>query len=337
MKHIHLTLLISFSIICSCNFNTPKNNNHDNTEKITTNDKTTQPKKKEVSYKENFTYNNALGEDIGTPYLTDQIIEMYEIVLERSGNPYLEDNEVTLELYGQKYGMDYHELAHIAYHYSQGAESYLSMKYDVPFNGESYTDTYQHIMGVNLFNEEKQLSLGANFNFINPEAVRWMRQNILVKPNNYIGSKTFQTLFDKVAARHFKVMIASFYYIISQDIDLHAKEYILAAQEEDGAMYLLNKYHFVAHEYYEKGLSVEYLNPSIGIGFWLRRYVDGSFKELAIAYLDVINTYAPQWHTEIQKQYTNCNIKAVLDKSEQINDLHNELYYSDAYDIEGLN
>ncbi|MDN4165660.1 hypothetical protein QWY31_09110 [Cytophagales bacterium LB-30] len=152
-------------------------------------------------------------------------------------------------------------------------------------------DAIRTLTGVNLYNTEGYEGSELPFGRLNPNLMLWARQNLLVDGETPLMDQTIQIVYDNLFRRMVWMLMVSHEYI-SQDFDTEAHAYWMAMSEEGfyGPSYLYERYNpenlqeTIFSKYYEEYPYNDevyyYFTEEIAIGFWLRRRLDGSDKEV---------------------------------------------------------
>lgn len=152
-------------------------------------------------------------------------------------------------------------------------------------------DAIRTLTGVNLYNTEAYEGSEITFGRLNPKLMLWARQHLLADGETPLMDQTIQIVYDNLFRRMVWMLMVSHEYI-SQDFDSEAYDYWMAMSEEGfyGPSYLYKRYNpenlheTIFSKYYEEYPYNDevyyYFTEEIAIGFWLRRRLDGSDKEV---------------------------------------------------------
>ncbi len=176
------------------------------------------------------------------------------------------------------------------------------------------------------------------FSCYRPEAVEWIRENMLLPPDTKIQGLAYQMIYDKAFNLFFRIGYRTLNHLIENDFMQHAIDYMNTSEYYtcDELDYLESKYNTVFPEYYDEeiiacgGLEHSYLNTHIAIGFWLRRFVDGSIIEFAHILTDVLQTYDNEWFVANSKK-ENWQTFVNLIKSEEYKSKEKHYWVEDTH------
>jgi hypothetical protein len=137
------------------------------------------------------------------------------------------------------------------------------------------------IVKTNQYSWEKQL-------FINPNFVQWLRNNVLIAKNN----TPLFVLADKFYKRHKKLIKSFIYSYEFITMTKKMEEELKLYKEKIASGYILRH----LFDRYEKAIKKLYPQASsdqiiFGIGFWLRREIDGSRDAMHKLLVDFIGHY----------------------------------------------
>jgi len=184
------------------------------------------------------------------------------------------------------------------------------------FPGSTALDTYSFLSGVEgavVQNEE------FGFKSIDPKFVLWAAKNIIPEPDEKVGNYDAQHVYTNVFSRYFRLMSKSYLYL--EDNDLFEKEWtsysVAVADGENGMNYLDRRFGstLALHD-----LDADWDGTSwtgfMAIGWWLRRYADGSADACWKGLSDMMKSYDKQWFKTLNATDLNVpdtdNVEAVI-------------------------
>ncbi|NLI78082.1 MAG: hypothetical protein GX442_16815 [Candidatus Riflebacteria bacterium] len=143
-----------------------------------------------------------------------------------------------------------------------------------------------------------------DFGRYNPAFVRWARQNLIPDPEDDLLGTRFRIWYNRVFARFFRLMAASYLFTRNQmDLATVRQDYLAASQGEgfEALSWLERRYGGALDEFFVPRNGTNFL-PEMAIGFWIRRSLDGTDAEFAAGLQDVFRRYDPKWFQRLQKQ-----------------------------------
>lgn len=143
-----------------------------------------------------------------------------------------------------------------------------------------------------------------DFGRYNPAFVRWARANLIPDPEDDLLGTSFRIWYRRVFARFFRLMAASYLFTRNQmDLAAVKQDYLTAAQGEEfeALSWLERRYGGALDEFFVPRNGTNFL-PEMAIGFWIRRSLDGTDTEFAVALQDVLRRYDPKWFHRLQKE-----------------------------------
>lgn len=146
----------------------------------------------------------------------------------------------------------------------------------------------------------KRVSPEQQFHHYNPELVVWAANNMIPAPEDMIGDRTAQEVYDNVMQRFFRLMTEMYWYLEQNDPDKQIEEYMVEVNKPKkerwgyGAMnYLTERYDPLFTQY---GTSDgTRFTAGMAIGFWMRRSMDGTMDEFWEALKKTMKTYDSEW------------------------------------------
>lgn len=138
-----------------------------------------------------------------------------------------------------------------------------------------------------------------NFSRFNPKIIRWGHQNLVPQPGDTLYQHTYQQVYDAIFRRFFRLMADSYLFVNhARSAKTEARAYLKAMKRRrfDGIAYLHRRYRNELSAYNVARNSTNF-TPQMAIGFWIRRHVDGTDKELSTGLQKVLNTYDSVWWT----------------------------------------
>jgi hypothetical protein len=150
--------------------------------------------------------------------------------------------------------------------------------------------------GDSVFTEYKTTNGKQDFHHYNENIINWGINNLIPSPNTPIGDKTAQELYDAVFARFFRTMTASYVYINKQNYDAEVAAYQsnFSDPKFEAKEYLQMKYGNKIPEFESREI-YSVMKPSMAVGFWLRRKIDGTNNAMWRGLQKVMVTYDKLW------------------------------------------
>jgi len=139
----------------------------------------------------------------------------------------------------------------------------------------------QRLAGIKIF--LRQDDRGTTFSRYNPTIIRWGYQNLIPEPTDKVAGIKCQTLYDGIFQRFFRLMADAHLYLDRGQ--LWGKERVAyqkamkARKKLDGIDYLQQRYGNALSQYPLSQDGTTFTAP-MGIGFWLRRKMDGTAAEV---------------------------------------------------------
>lgn len=134
------------------------------------------------------------------------------------------------------------------------------------------------------------------FHHYNPSLIRWGYNNLIPSPEMMIQDKKAKDIYKVVFARFFRMMTESYLYLQKTGFEEEWKSYEskLSMKSFRALQYLDEKYQNVLSEYHqiEHG---SHMSPSMAIGFWLRRGIDGTDKTFWKGLSKFMSIYDKKW------------------------------------------
>lgn len=156
--------------------------------------------------------------------------------------------------------------------------------------------TIEAVAGMKAFSRDQKEDASLPFSFVNPEIVKWGYTNLIPDPDTYVLGESCQTHYDQRYKRFFRLMAASYVHMNNQmDMDTELDWYqrnLYSDPNYTGLSLLDQRYGSIMPEYDAYGTDI--YNPwhsSYSFGFWVRRHIDGSDKELWKGLTKLLNTY----------------------------------------------
>jgi hypothetical protein len=165
----------------------------------------------------------------------------------------------------------------------------------------SYSDIrpIEALAGVPATLADRQLG----FAVVNPEFIHYARRTLIPHPEQSVDGISVQVAYQRVFRRFFRVMALSLMTVLEHDeLELEAKAYLLDVHRGmDGIDYLEGRFGgAIADPFsYRDGTA---MTPAMAAGFWLRRYVDGSYADCWHALRDVLVRFDGAWLAEQRAQ-----------------------------------
>ena len=205
--------------------------------------------------------------------------------------------------------------------YSHKGVKDLLHKKGIPIPGIENRDFYdiQHfeaLAGINMFQSESPdityvpfRYSPSDFGHYNPEFIRWATKNLIPKSDLSINGITAKYVYQHFS-RFFRLLTESYLFLKSSgNYDEQAKTYINNLQSDnltiDGLEYLEHYYsnHLTNYSIPSTSEVFSPFKPSMAFGFWLRRNIDGTHKELFKGLSIIMKRFDKKWFREVQKNY----------------------------------
>lgn len=178
------------------------------------------------------------------------------------------------------------------------------------------------LSGINP-NTIEELPEGRSFCRINPKIVRWGVKNLIPDPKLKIGDLTMQQIYNTMFSSLFRNLYNSLMWLEKEEgrIERDYKEYrdsvSIKYKRFNTVLFLRKKYKNVKFD--NIGESLEFNEPE-AIGFWLRRYWDGSLPELKKGLIKLLEIYDPKTiygyekydYSKISKVVTEDSLKGLV-------------------------
>lgn len=174
-------------------------------------------------------------------------------------------------------------------------------------------DVYEMISGIPATTGKMH-----GFDAINPEIVKWGYENMIPNPKGDLDGFTYQEVYDGVFQRYFRLMTQTYLYVHNYtDVEKEKAEYIAAYSVEKYGVddHLRERYTYIPMlmqiDYEPDGTA---WTVPMGIGFWIRRAMDGSDKEIFKGLEMLMKQYDGKWYEKITKEMDGRAV--VYDKAE---------------------
>jgi len=239
-------------------------------------------------------YGTALQKNLFECWLHDYPASSYETI------EYYDNYDIPYMFIGDRpYGPSWYNLQYALYgpdiYYSDDSTSYGMSGCAARILGREpvrdNVDALEEILTMELF-----LDLDLPFNSINPEAVKWIRKNLIPGTEMVLIDKQCQFIYDIVFKNICRQKALGYALLVNYyDTDTEASEYEYAMANEEyfyGPSYLYDRYYDDA-EY--SGKSDEVYRMIEEAGFWLRRKIDGSYDEVWNLFSQLMNQFDPEW------------------------------------------
>ena len=127
----------------------------------------------------------------------------------------------------------------------------------------------------------------------NPELIKWAMNNMIPAPDDMIGDRTAQEVYDNVMYRFMRLMVESYRYLQENDLEASTGDYLSSVKTMDGMDYLMERYDPVFSDY--GTWDGTRFTGGMAAGFWMRRHVGGSMDEFWTAIEMIMNVYDKEW------------------------------------------
>jgi hypothetical protein len=148
--------------------------------------------------------------------------------------------------------------------------------------------------------ETEGLSIGR----YNAALIRWGYQNLIPSPGDMVAGLKCQALYDGVFQRFFRLMTDAYLYLDKGrrwDKERAAYEKAMKRPRFDGINYLQGRYGNALPDYTLSQDGTAFTAP-MGIGFWLRRKMDGTAGEVWTGLGKLMALYDAAWMTARSKK-----------------------------------
>ncbi len=159
-----------------------------------------------------------------------------------------------------------------------------------------------------------------NFSYVNPTFVRWWKENMLPEPQQRIGLRSAEQLYEHLFVLDIRLFAETYLKLnYTMAINEAANDYISLLAEHNRSQEWVpiidrfhDKYHFqpqtVAYTISDSNVGEEEVRQKSNLvgqmtAFWIRRYLDGSDKELFSLLEVVLTKYDPDYWEFINEQY----------------------------------
>lgn len=163
--------------------------------------------------------------------------------------------------------------------------------------------TYNDLFPVKILWERHE---DQAFSYVNQNAIRWLRQNVIPSPDMEISGVPAQDLYDHILKNFCRSMMFYYLYLHNElDIDKELRWYNRMMDDADAsaAGAWLN-FRYNQQQYPQPGISMsEKQTPAYFIGFWLRRNIDNSDLELQKGLQQILQQYDPIWLEKLNQQF----------------------------------
>ncbi len=143
------------------------------------------------------------------------------------------------------------------------------------------------------------------FKYVNPEIIRWGKENLIPDAHSRIGSHTFLVVYQKVFQRFFRLMVESYLYLADRgSFEQEKSDYKenLKKEDFDAIDYLNLRFEGILREYSAYS-DWESFNAPMAAGFWIRRGIDGTDFQLWAALELLMQQYDGTWYASLRKKY----------------------------------
>lgn len=180
-------------------------------------------------------------------------------------------------------------------YYANLGECFSNMTQEKVYDFYDYR-TIEAVAGMKAFKRDQKEDAALPFSFANPEIVKWGYTNLIPDPDTYVLGESCQAHYDQRYKRFFRLMAASYVFMKNQmDMDTEINWYknnLYSDPDYNGLSLLDQRYGSFLPEY--DAYRTDIYSPwhsSYSFGFWVRRNIDGSDKELWKGLTKLLNTY----------------------------------------------
>lgn len=154
------------------------------------------------------------------------------------------------------------------------------------------------------FSGVKPYSIEKEFCYIRPEIIQWAVRNLIPEPGSTVFGVTCQKIYTTMFSGFFRLLYQSLIWLecvdnrFENEYNAYWEKCNSDSDNESyhGSTYLMETYQNLHFEYVAQ--YVDFSEPE-AIGFWLRRYWDGSYLSVKKALFEILQKFDPSIHNDI--------------------------------------
>lgn len=240
-----------------------------------------------------------------TPQLANTLINQFakDILTNENAQYYFNRNQPSLEINNSRIGHYLHFRSLLDFVPATLNQFLFDNSYEEALVDYNLTSGTWKLTGLNFTDKEDEGP--PYFSYINTRLVQWARLNLMPKPEDKILDRTAQEVYEQVFRHMLWQLAAAHEYLNNKEeyFATEANQYRTAMDAENfnGVEYLYDKYRTVdskAEPFNKVNETMPpeesdyyYLSEPVAIGFWLRRKLDGSDKEMWALVEQILKTY----------------------------------------------
>lgn len=177
----------------------------------------------------------------------------------------------------------------------------------VPPKNYADAEPFATLAGLPLYGPQADAS--KPFGYYNPDLVKWGHEHLIPDAGSTLSGVPVKKVYSVVFARFFRMMTESYLFLAQSgkyqaEMDAYAK----MPYGTDGVDWLQKRYAGKL-AIYGGSWDGTTMTPQMAIGFWLRRGIDGTGKELWVGLRKVMTRYDADWYAGLKKTYTSPDIE----------------------------
>ncbi len=250
---------------------------------------------------QNEIYSNFLDFN-GQEELSFEVLSIYKLTeqdMQEKGRDGEENNELLIngytvgEYYGTMFALLYGDYGDGNYGLKQSVVKYLSQ--NITFKDTSDIEVFGKLANVAPFSEGTP---DLPFKNLNPEFADWTAENLVPLPTESIWGHSYQSIYNSVMQSFFRKLSLAYIYLER----VYDKEKYIAlykeqiAKEPEYCTNFLRKSLEVIDMVDYRGKVISSYDSYVHMGFWLRRYMDGSAAEVKSALDKIMNRFDNDWY-----------------------------------------
>jgi hypothetical protein len=158
---------------------------------------------------------------------------------------------------------------------------------------DSSAAAFEQISGIKAYTNDGK---STGFRYVNPGIVKWGYENLIPDPKSIILTYPAQLIYDRCFRNLFRVKAFAYRYLTAgADFKKEVDYFRVRMMEKDfdGVSFLTGKYGIIHPG--DDVLDNPHERVTASIGFWLRRGIDGSDKELWAGLSILLKQYDKKW------------------------------------------
>ncbi len=143
-------------------------------------------------------------------------------------------------------------------------------------------------------------------NRLNPAFVSWVFENMIPDPKQRIGQKTCHEIYQKVFARFARLLADSYFHLEKNNLLTkmrYAYESDLNKPPFDALMWLNRHFGHTLTAYRTCDGEASCFTPDMAFGFWIRRSIDGTYRQIWEGLSDFMMRYDYLWFNQRKHRY----------------------------------